>query len=190
MAAIRHEARSKPPNNKIHAAERDYALTLVRENYADFGPTLAAETLAERHGVRVSRESLRQWMSEAGIWLSRKRRRSFHRPCRRRECLGEWVQIDGSEHRWFEDRGPSCSLLVFIDDASGSLMALRFVPTQSTFADFEVLEGYQQDHGRPIRLGSLKYQCDLSALLRQRHFYPIATLWFIARKELDPRKGA
>ena len=66
-------------------------------------------------------------MVEDGVWLSRKQRRSFHQPRLRRECRGELVQIDGSEHRWFEDRGNRCTLLVFIDDATSSLMQLRFV---------------------------------------------------------------
>jgi hypothetical protein len=60
-----------------------------------------------------------------------KQRRSFHQPRLRRECQGELVQIDGSEHRWFEGRGEPCTLLVFIDDATSSLMQLRFVPSES-----------------------------------------------------------
>ena len=75
--AIRHQSRGKAPNNKIHGAKRDYALALVKEQYPDFGPTLAAEMLAEHHGFKVSRETLRKWMVEDGIWLSRKQRRTF-----------------------------------------------------------------------------------------------------------------
>ncbi|MBB3545392.1 hypothetical protein FHT97_006162 [Rhizobium sp. BK399] len=126
-ASIRHKAIGRPSNNRISDGVRDYAVTLVGERYADFGPTLAAEKLAERDGLRVSRETLRSWMADAGLWLSRKQRRTFHQPRLRREAYGELVQIDGSEHRWFEDRGPPCSLLVFVDDATGRLMQLRFV---------------------------------------------------------------
>lgn len=79
-SAIRHKARGKEPNNKVHKAKRDYALALVKVNYIDFGPTLAAEMLAEHHGFKVSRETLRKWMIESGIWLSRKQRRTFHQP--------------------------------------------------------------------------------------------------------------
>ncbi len=85
--AIRHKARGKAPNNKIHKSKRDYALALVKENYQDFGPTLAAEMLAEHHGFKVSRETLRKWMTDDGIWLSRKQRRTFHQPRLRREWL-------------------------------------------------------------------------------------------------------
>jgi hypothetical protein len=122
----------------------------VRESYADFGPTLAAEMLAERHGLTVSRETLRKWMSEAGLWLPKAQRRSFHQPRRRRERYGELIQIDGSDHRWFEDRGPPCTLLVFVDDATSRLMQMRFVPSESTFAYFEALELYLEAHGRPV----------------------------------------
>jgi hypothetical protein len=86
---------------------------LVRERYADFGPTLAQEKLSELHGVHVGRETLRKWMAAAGLWLSRRERvPPVHQLRPRRSCLGELVQIDGSDHEWFEVRGPRCSLLV------------------------------------------------------------------------------
>ena len=156
-SAIRHKARGKPPNNRIHTAKRDYALAVIKESYADFGPTLAAEMLAEHHGCKVSRETVRKWMQEDGIWLSRKQRRAFHQPRLRRECFGELIQIDGSDHRWFEDRGDPCTLLVFIDDATSTLMELRFVRSESTFSYFEALESYLLKHGRPVAFYSDKH---------------------------------
>jgi transposase len=131
-AALIHKAHGRTASNRFNVGVQDYALELVRQNYRDYGPTLAAEVLQERHGLEVSRETLRKWMVKAGLWLSRKQRRSFHQPRLRRESYGELVQIDGSEHRWFEDRADSCTLLVFIDDATGKLMQLRFVPSEST----------------------------------------------------------
>lgn len=156
-SAIRHKARGKPPNNRYRDALKIYLLELVRENYPDFGPTLAAEQLEARHDVKVSRETLRKWMIEDGLWLSRKQRKSFHQPRLRRECFGELVQIDGSDHHWFEDRGPSCTLLVFIDDATSTLMQLRFVKSESTFSYFEALELYLAAHGRPVAFYSDKH---------------------------------
>lgn len=156
-ASIRHRAIGRPSNNRIGDGVRDYAVTLVRERYADFGPTLAAEKLSERDGLRVSRETVRRWMVGAGLWLSRKQRRTFHQPRLRREAYGELVQIDGSEHRWFEDRGPPCSLLVFVDDATGSLMQLRFVRSESAFTYFEALALYLERHGAPIAFYSDKH---------------------------------
>lgn len=156
-ASIRHKARGKAPNNKIHKAKRDYAVTLVKENYEDFGPTLAAEMLAEHHGFKVSRETLRKWMQDDGIWLSRKQRRAIHQTRSRRECFGELIQIDGSDHRWFEDRAAPCTLLVFVDDATSMLMELRFVQSESTFSYFEALESYLLKHGRPVAFYSDKH---------------------------------
>ncbi len=156
-ASVRHKAIGRPSNNRISDGIRDYAVTLVRERYADFGPTLAAEKLAERDGLRVSRETVRRWMVDAGLWLSRQQRRRFHQPRSRRQAYGELVQIDGSEHRWFEDRGPTCSLLVFVDDATGRLMQLRFVRSESAFTYFEALELYLKHHGAPIAFYSDKH---------------------------------
>jgi len=92
-AAIRHKARGRVSNNRIDPAVRAFAVTLVKESYADFGPTLAAEKLEEDHGLKVSRETLRTWMKDAGIWLSRKQRRTFHQPRLRRECFGELIRL-------------------------------------------------------------------------------------------------
>jgi hypothetical protein len=156
-SAIRHQSRGKVPNNQIHHAKRDYALTLIKEAYPDFGPTLAAEMLADHHGFKVSRETLRKWMVDDGMWLPRKERRTFHQPRLRRECYGELIQIDGSDHRWFEDRGPACTLLVFVDDATSTLMQLRFVTSESTFSYFEALDLYLAAHGRPVAFYSDKH---------------------------------
>jgi hypothetical protein len=76
-----------------------------------------------------------------GLWLSRKQRKTFHQPRLRRERFGELVQIDGSDHRWFEDRGKPCTLLVFIDDATSRLMQLRFVLSESTDSYLTAVHG-------------------------------------------------
>lgn len=156
-AAIRHKARGRASNNRIDPGVREFAVTLVRENYIDFGPTFAAEKLAEDHGLKISRETLRKWMQDAGIWLSRKQHRTFHQPRLRRECFGELIQIDGSDHHWFEDRGPACTLLVFIDDATSTLMHLEFVTSESTFSYFGALQRYLEAHGRPVAFYSDKH---------------------------------
>jgi hypothetical protein len=106
----------------------------------------------------VSKETLRQWMKADGLWLTRKQRiPQPHQPRFRRECFGELVQIDGCEHPWFESRGPSCSLLVYVDDATGKLMELRFVPSESTFDYFDATRSYLQRFGRPVAFYSDKH---------------------------------
>jgi transposase len=157
VAGLRHRARGRASNRLLGPHIRQIAISYVTANHSDFGPTLASEMLLERHGVTFSRETLRKWMSEEGLWLSRKQRRQFHQPRLRREHFGELVQIDGSEHRWFEDRGPRCTLIVFIDDATGRLVALRFVQSESAFAYFEALKGYLESHGRPLAFYSDKH---------------------------------
>ena len=82
-------------------------------------------------------------MIEDGLWLDRKqRRKQVHQPRQRRECIGELVQVDGSEHWWFEDRGPQCTLLVFVDDATSRLLHLEFVESELTFAYFHAARAY------------------------------------------------
>ena len=84
---------------------REGALSIVRTRYPDFGPTLAHEKLLEVHGLRMSVETLRKWMIEDGIWKTRaQRRKRIQQPRHRRDYYGELVQIDGSDHHWFEDR--------------------------------------------------------------------------------------
>jgi transposase len=108
-AALVSKKRGRPGNRRKPADVKERALALVRDLYADFGPTLAAEKLAELHDLVVSRETLRHWMRAIGLWATRKDRAPApHQPRFRRAAFGELVQIDGSEHHGFEDRGPYC----------------------------------------------------------------------------------
>ncbi len=150
--------RGRKANNAIAPEKRAEMLGLVRERYEDFSPTLAAEKLREVHGHRISAETVRKWMIAEGLWRSRKGREMRVHPSRpRRAALGELVQIDGSPHPWFEDRGPSCTLIVFIDDATSRLLALRFVEAETTEAYMSTLRGYLHQHGRPAAVYSDKH---------------------------------
>jgi hypothetical protein len=138
--------------SRHHASRRSADLGPVCSyDRADFGPPFAAEKLAELHGCSVSRETLRGWMIADGLWIDRRHRlASPHQPHRRRDCLGELVQIDGSEHAWFEDRGETCTLLAFVDDATSRLMQLRFVASESAFDYFRTTRTYLEAHGKPV----------------------------------------
>jgi len=150
--------RGRPSNRRKPEELRDKALAIIREQYWDFGPTLAAEKLREGHGIALGRETLRLWMIAAGIWADRKQRRKpVHQPRHRRECVGELVQVDGCEHWWFEDRGPQCTLLVFIDDATSRLMQLQFVESESTFSYFHATRAYLEAWGKPVAFYSDKH---------------------------------
>jgi Helix-turn-helix domain len=147
--------RGQPSNRELPIEVRARAMALVRERYADFGPTLACEKLRECHGTTLAKETVRRWMRDAGLWIPRKQRPpKIHQPRNRRACLGELIQIDGSDHRWFEERAPACTLLVFIDDATSRLMILHFTATESTFSYFEATRQYLEAYGKPIALYS------------------------------------
>jgi hypothetical protein len=157
-SALASRKRGRPSNRTHGETFRRTVLALVREHYPDFGPTLAVEKLAERHGLRIGVETLRQWMMTEGLWLDRRHRApSPHQPRRRRECLGELVQIDGSEHAWFKDRGETCTLLAFVDDATSRLMQLRFVASESAFDYFRATGEYLRSHGKPVAFYSDKH---------------------------------
>lgn len=157
-ASLVSKRRGRPSNNRLPLEVRALTMALVHEHYADFGPTLAAEKLAEVHGLCVSRETLRQWMIADGLWLDRRQRlKPVHQPRNRRERLGELIQIDGSQHWWFETRGPRCTLLIYIDDATSRLMHAAFVPSESTLDYLRETQRYVAAHGRPIAFYSDKH---------------------------------
>jgi transposase len=149
--------RGHPSNYQLADGTAERALNLIRDSYADFGPTLACEKLRECHGLVLSKETVRHLMTEAGLWIPRRQRPpKIYQPRARRSCLGELVQIDGSDHRWFEDRAPACTLLVYVDDATSRIMALHFTATESTFSYFEATRTYLELHGKPVAFYSDK----------------------------------
>ena len=117
--------RGRPSNRRLPSELRREALATLRSWYEGFGPTLAHEKLTELHGLALSVETLRHWMIEDGLWIPRARREPrIQQPRHRRPCRGELIQIDGSDHEWFEERTSRCTLLVFVDDATSALMEL------------------------------------------------------------------
>jgi transposase len=156
-AALISRKRGQPSNRRLPDELQTPVLQLVRSRYADFGPTLAREKLVELHDLEVSVETLRKWMIAGGLWTPRKQRnRCVQQPRRRRDCLGELVQIDGSDHQWFEQRAERCVLLVYIDDATGSLMELHFCRSESTFEYFFCTRRYLLTYGKPVAFYSDK----------------------------------
>jgi transposase len=155
---LANATRGRPSNRSTPRHIKDLALQLLRTHYADFGPTFAAEKLREKHGLPFAAMTIRRWMKEDGLWIDRRSRQpAIHQPRPRRECYGELVQIDGSKHWWFENRGPQCTLLVYIDDATGKLMQLKFVECESTFAYFASTTEYIELHGKPVAFYSDKH---------------------------------
>lgn len=155
--AVISKKRGQCSHHQLPPGVKAQAVQLLQRHYADFGPTLAHEKLTEVHHLALGLETVRQLMIQAGLWKPRRARRPVVHPLReRRARWGELVQIDGSPFAWFEDRGPACTLLVFIDDATSQLMALRFVEAETTFSYFEVTEEYLRRYGKPLAFYSDK----------------------------------
>ena len=149
--------RGKVSNNRLKVKIQQQAINLMHSRYHDFGPTLAHEKLTEVHGLNLSVETVRQLMIAEELWEPRKAKKLVvHQMRERRACFGELVQMDGSPHQWFEERGPACTLLVFIDDATGKLMELYFTPGETTFSYFVAIRQYLSRYGKPVALYSDK----------------------------------
>jgi len=150
--------RGKESNNRLDAQIIQHVTDLIYKHYQDFGPTLAHEKLVEVHGLKLSDESVRRLMIEEGIWKPKRAKKPpAYQMRERRACFGELVQIDGSDHAWFEERGPKCTLLVYIDDATGQLLELWFVPDETTFAYFEASRHYFERFSKPVAFYSDKH---------------------------------
>jgi len=162
--AVSHASRGCPWNRKIDAEARQEAVSILsRPVYRGFGPTFGAEYLAKKHKIRVSRETVRQWMIGAKLWRARKLRvEKVHEWRPRRSRFGELVQWDTSNHDWLEGRGDEMLLINMIDDATSQWFA-RFVAGDSTVENMNVLERYMKKRGRPLAVYT-----DQAALFKTR----------------------
>ena len=149
-ASLVHRLRGRPSNRRLDETVVARAVELVQEKYRDFGPTFAAEKLAEEHQLSIGRERLRQAMAAGGLWTVHGQQRPAAHPWRERRAVrGELVQVDGSPHRWFEDRGEPCTLLQFIDDATSEVLWLELAESESTAALMRATWHYLEAEGRP-----------------------------------------
>lgn len=150
-AGLLHGNQGRPSNRRLGEEIRQAALESYRKHYPDFGPTLAAEKLAERQGIQVDHETLRRWLMASGQWQRHRRRTQYRSRRTRRERFGELVQFDGSPHGWFEARGPACCLMNMVDDARG--ISLAFLCEQETTeAAMRILWAWIERYGIPQAL--------------------------------------
>jgi transposase len=157
-AGLVSKHRGRKANNRLSEDVKRKALNLLKRQYQGFGPTLAHEKLVEKDKLKLSDESVRQLMIAEGLWKARKAKKVVvHQLRERRACFGELVQIDGSPHDWFEGRAERCSLLVFIDDATGKLLQLCFVESESFFSYAQAAEAYFRQQGKPVAFYSDKH---------------------------------
>src|SRR3989338_4028686 len=146
-----HKSRGRKGNRSITDEKRKQIVCLIKKDYADFGPTFAAEKLLERDKIICSNETVRKLMITEGLWISKKKRiKEIHTYRERRPCVGELIQLDGSPHKWFEERADACTLVAFIDDATSRIMDGAFVDYEGTWTLFDTTEHYLKMYGKPL----------------------------------------
>jgi hypothetical protein len=181
--ALASKKRGKMSNNKIAESTRSAVHEIVKQKrYEGFGPTLMSEKLEELHNIKVSRETTRTIMIESGIWSAKREKRPvIHQQRQRRARCGELIQIDGSPHAWFEDRGEPCNLLVFIDDATGRTFG-KFFETETTAGYMQTMNEYIIQYGAPLAVYSDKHSIfRINQGMKKENF----TQFGRALKELD-----
>jgi len=158
IVSLVSKQRGQPSNHQLPAGQKAQLSELVTiELYLGFGPTFMCEKLYERHGIKISIETARKLMIENGVWIPHKKKRPvIHQQRKRRARCGELVQIDGSPHAWFEDRGDPCVLISFVDDATGQTYG-RFFKTETTRAYMVTAWIYFSKYGRPLAFYSDKH---------------------------------
>lgn len=181
--ALISKKRGLRSNRACSEEHKNNVIGLVKSKYSDFGPTFAAEKLLELDNIKINRETLRLWMVEAGIRKAKgKTQPKIHQSRERRDCFGELIQIDGSHHDWFEGRRDKCCLLVFIDDATSTLIYCRFEEAETTQGYFRSVKDSINTYGKP-----LAYYSDKFGVFRvnQECADPNDTQFQRAMKELD-----
>lgn len=158
ITSLVSQKRGKPSNHQLQAGVKIRASELITiELYEGFAPTFMCEKLKELHGINISVETTRKLMIQHGVWKAHKKRRPvIHQQRKRRARRGELIQIDGSPHAWFEDRGESCVLISFVDDATGRTYG-RFFKSETTIAYMITARAYLIKYGRPIAFYSDKH---------------------------------
>lgn len=144
--------------NRISDSIKQQIITLAQSKYVDFGPTFMAEKLEELESIKLSKESIRKILMGANLWKGKKtKKESVHQRRERRACFGELVQIDGSPHAWFEDRGPVCCLILFVDDATSSILYAHLDPIETTMGYFRGMTAHVKTYGIPLAYYSDKH---------------------------------
>ena len=142
--------RGRKSNRAVPNERRQEIAKIIIDNYYDCKPLFVSEKLAERHNITFSSEFIRQLMIEYHLWMPGKSKKKNHQRRERRECEGELVQIDASDHCWFEDRGPRCHLHALIDDATSKIHGAYFTPEETTEGYYRACLPYFEREGLPV----------------------------------------
>lgn len=148
-SSIVHKSRSRPSNNRTPQKTKDKIIKLYQVKYKGFGPTLLAEKLFEIDKIRISDETLRNWLIERNEWSPGRKYRKHRHWRERKHHFGEMIQLDGSHHGWLEGRGPACVLMGYIDDATNTVFA-RFYGYEGTWPAMDSFKRYMAKYGIPL----------------------------------------
>ncbi len=158
ISGLVHASRGQPGHRRHDDVMKSKCLSIISEHLLGFGPTLAHEKLASMFDLHIPVETVRRWMTANDLWIPRaKRQKRPYQPRYNRDCFGELIQIDGSYHDWFEGRAAKCCLLVYIDDATGKLLHLRFCEAETTFDYMLSTRAYIEQYGKPVAFYSDKH---------------------------------
>lgn len=146
VASLAHGNRGKSSNRAISAAIETQVVEILRTKLQDFKPTFATEKLRELYGITISRETVRKIMIQHGLWEPNKKRVNVYVWRERKHHAGEFLQMDGSKHLWFNNE--YSSLIACIDDATGKILA-RFAPEETIESISQLTKLYIEKHGRP-----------------------------------------
>ena len=146
-----HKSRGQDSNRTLPSKIKDKALKLFKEEYPDFGPTLASEKLFEINKIKLSDETLRLWLIDENIPYKQRKKRPHRQWRQRKDYFGEMVQMDGSEHDWFEGRAPECVFMGYIDDATGNPFG-RFYPFEGTLPAMDSFKHYVEKYDVPASI--------------------------------------
>ena len=153
---LTNKRRNAVSNRRLPEDLRLKVLELYRENYRDFAPMFFCEKLSELHNIEISKETVRKWLLNEGLW-KRERKIKLRKSLRQRKpCFGEMLQLDGSHHDWFEKRRDKAVLMSFIDDATGFVFA-RFYEYEGTIPAMSLLKQYTEEYGLPMSIYSDKH---------------------------------
>ena len=141
------------PNRIDPKVKADVLKILHSKEYTGFGPTFARDKIEERQVHCLSSETIRKWMVKSGLWIPKlKKKRKIYQRRTRRARFGELLQGDGSRHAWFEDRGPECTIVLFVDDATSKITSGKFVPAETTESYQQILKDHLYRYGKPQAL--------------------------------------
>ena len=158
VSGLAHASRGQPGHRRHDDLLKSKCVSIISEHLLGFGPTLAHEKLSSMFALDIPVETLRRWMTANDLWIPRaKRQKRPYQPRYNRDCFGELIQIDGSYHDWFEGRAGKCCLLVYIDDATGKLLHLRFCQAETTFDYMLSTRAYIEQYGKPVAFYSDKH---------------------------------